>query len=41
LQKKAIETWKNSGAQMPKVLLIGKDSQSSVPFLFNVSNIQD
>ncbi len=41
LQKKAIETWKNSGAQMRKVLLIGKDSQSSVPFLFNVSNIQD
>jgi regulator of protease activity HflC (stomatin/prohibitin superfamily) len=41
LQKEAIEAWKNGGAQMPKVLLIGKDSQSSVPFLFNVGNIQD
>jgi regulator of protease activity HflC (stomatin/prohibitin superfamily) len=41
LQKEAIEAWKNGGAQMPKVLVIGKDSQSSVPFLFNVSNIQN
>ncbi|KOP24451.1 primosomal protein [Hapalosiphon sp. MRB220] len=41
LQKEAIEAWKNGGAQMPKVLVTGKDSQSSVPFLFNVGNIQD
>ncbi|MFQ4145330.1 prohibitin family protein [Chlorogloeopsis sp. ULAP02] len=41
LQKEAIEAWKNGGAQMPKVLVIGKDSQSSVPFLFNVSNMQE
>ncbi|TBR59799.1 prohibitin family protein [Mastigocladus laminosus UU774] len=41
LQKEAIEAWKNGGAQMPKVLVMGKDSQSSVPFLFNVSTTQD
>lgn len=41
LQKEAIEAWKTGGAQMPKVLVIGKDSQSSVPFLFNVGNMQD
>ncbi len=38
LQKEAIESWKSGGAQMPKVLVIGSDSQSSVPFIFNLSN---
>ena len=41
LQKEAIEAWKSGGAQMPKVLVMGGESNSSVPFLFNLSNIQD
>lgn len=41
LQKEAIEAWKTGGAQMPKVLVMGGDSNSSVPFLFNMGNIQD
>ncbi len=39
LQKEAIESWKSGGAQMPKVLVIGNDSQSSVPFIFNLSKM--
>lgn len=41
LQKEAIEAWRTGGAQMPKVLVMGGNSNSSVPFLFNVGNIQD
>ena len=41
LQKEAIEAWRNGGAQMPKVLVMGSDSKSSVPFLFNLGNIQE
>ncbi len=41
LQKEAIEAWKSGGAQMPRVLVMGGESNSSVPFLFNLSNIQD
>jgi len=41
LQKEAIEAWRNGGAQMPKVLVMGGESNSSVPFLFNLGNIQD
>lgn len=41
LQKEAIEAWRTGGAQMPKVLVMGGDSNSSVPFLFNLGNIQD
>ena len=37
LQKEAIEAWRDGGAQMPKVLVMGSDS-GSVPFLFNVSD---
>lgn len=40
LQKEAIEAWKTGGAQMPKVLVMGNDKTSGVPFLFNVGNIQ-
>lgn len=39
LQKEAIEAWKQGGAQMPKVLVMGGDSKSSVPFLFNLGDI--
>ncbi|MBW4507785.1 MAG: prohibitin family protein [Scytonematopsis contorta HA4267-MV1] len=41
LQKEAIEAWKTGGAQMPNVLVIGNDANSSVPFLFNVSNLKN
>jgi regulator of protease activity HflC (stomatin/prohibitin superfamily) len=41
LQKEAIEAWREGGAQMPKVLVMGGDSKSNVPFLFNLGNIQD
>lgn len=37
LQKEAIAAWREGGAQMPKVLVLGKD-QGSVPFLFNLDN---
>ena len=40
LQKEAIEAWREGGAQMPKVLVMGGDSKSSVPFLFNLGEIQ-
>jgi len=41
LQKEAIEAWRSGGAQMPKVLVISGDSKSSVPFLFNMGNLQN
>ena len=41
LQKEAIEAWREGGAQMPKVLVMGGDSKSNVPFLFNLGNLQD
>ncbi|MBG1269175.1 prohibitin family protein [Nostoc sp. WHI] len=39
LQKEAIEAWKSGGAQMPKVLVMGGDSKSGVPFIFNLGNV--
>jgi regulator of protease activity HflC (stomatin/prohibitin superfamily) len=39
LQKEAIEAWKEGGAQMPKVLVTGGQSNSSIPFLFNLGNL--
>ncbi len=40
LQKEAIEAWKEGGAQMPKVLVIGGEKNSGgVPFLFNLDGI--
>ncbi|MEW6492996.1 MAG: prohibitin family protein [Cyanobacteriota bacterium] len=41
LQKEAIQAWKEGGAQMPKVLVMGGGSTSNVPFLFNLNNLQD
>ncbi len=41
LQKEAIEAWREGGAQMPKVLVMGGDSNTGVPFLFNVGNIEE
>ncbi|MGD1930779.1 MAG: prohibitin family protein [Leptolyngbyaceae cyanobacterium] len=39
LQKEAIEAWKAGGAQMPKVLVTGGGKSSSVPFIFNASDL--
>ncbi len=39
LQKEAIEAWREGGAQMPKVLVMGGES-TGVPFLFNLSDFQ-
>lgn len=41
LQKEAIEAWKSGGAQMPNVLMMPNDSNSSVPFIFNLGNPQN
>lgn len=40
LQKEAIEAWREGGAQMPRVLVTGGNSNSSVPFLFNLSEVE-
>lgn len=40
LQKEAIQAWREGGAQMPKVLVLGKDAPR-VPFLFNVGNVSE
>lgn len=39
LQKEAIEAWREGGAQMPEVLVMGSES-NSIPFLFNLGNYQ-
>ncbi|MGB0562976.1 MAG: prohibitin family protein [Spirulinaceae cyanobacterium] len=41
LQKEAIAAWRDGGAQMPKVLVMGGDQNSSVPFLFNLNDLAD
>ncbi|MBN3927752.1 prohibitin family protein [Nostoc sp. NMS4] len=41
LQKEAIEAWRSGGAQMPKVLVMGGESKSGVPFIFNLGNVQN
>ncbi|MBV8884990.1 MAG: prohibitin family protein [Chroococcidiopsidaceae cyanobacterium CP_BM_RX_35] len=41
LQKEAIEAWRSGGAQMPRVLVTGENANGSVPFLFNLGNMQD
>ena len=40
LQKEAIQAWREGGSQMPKVLVMRGKEQTSVPFLFNLGNIQ-
>jgi regulator of protease activity HflC (stomatin/prohibitin superfamily) len=39
LQKEAIEAWKQGGAQMPKVLVMGDSKNSSVPFIFDLNSV--
>ena len=40
LQKEAIEAWREGGAQMPKVLVMGGESKGGIPFLFNLEGVQ-
>lgn len=40
LQKEAIEAWRDGGAQMPEVLVMGGESPG-IPFLFNLKNMTD
>ena len=40
LQKEAIEAWRQGGAQMPKVLVMGDGSSGGVPFIFNLNNLE-
>lgn len=40
LQKEAIEAWREGGAQMPRVLVMG-DQAGGVPFLFNADNLKN
>lgn len=39
LQKEAIQAWREGGAQMPKVLIMG-DKSGSVPFIFNLNELE-
>jgi regulator of protease activity HflC (stomatin/prohibitin superfamily) len=39
LQKEAIQAWREGGAQMPKVLIMG-DKSASVPFIFNLNELE-
>ena len=41
LQKEAIEAWKAGGSQMPRVLVTGGGQSSSVPFIFNASDLSE
>jgi prohibitin 1 len=41
LQKEAIEAWREGGAKMPNVLVMGSKNQGSVPFLFNLGDVQN
>ncbi|MCA1995353.1 MAG: prohibitin family protein [Coleofasciculus sp. S288] len=40
LQKEAIQAWREGGAQMPRVLVMGGESKTNFPFLFNLGNVQ-
>jgi regulator of protease activity HflC (stomatin/prohibitin superfamily) len=39
LQKEAIQAWREGGAQMPKVLIMG-DKSGTVPFIFNLNELE-
>ncbi|HBE21479.1 MAG TPA: primosomal protein [Cyanobacteria bacterium UBA11149] len=41
LMKEAIEAWKLGGGQVPKVLVINGDGNGSVPFLFDLGNLEE
>lgn len=39
LEKEAIEAWRQGGAQMPKVLVMGEENSGGVPFLFSLDSL--
>ncbi len=39
LQKEAIEAWREGGAPMPNVLVMGEGKGSAVPFMFNLTDL--
>jgi regulator of protease activity HflC (stomatin/prohibitin superfamily) len=41
LQKEAIQAWKEGGAQMPKVLVMGGDEPARAPFLFDFNSAKE
>jgi regulator of protease activity HflC (stomatin/prohibitin superfamily) len=41
LQKEAIEAWKTGSAKMPNVIVMGKNSQGSIPFIFNLEKMEN
>ena len=40
LQKEAIQSGREGGSQMPKVLVTGKNEQAKISFLFNLGSIR-
>lgn len=40
LQKEAIAAWRSGGSQMPRVLVMGGNESTGVPFLLNLSDLQ-
>ncbi|PSN13113.1 primosomal protein [filamentous cyanobacterium CCP5] len=40
LEKEAIEAWRLGGAQMPKVLVMGKGGAQGAPFIFNLDDLE-
>jgi regulator of protease activity HflC (stomatin/prohibitin superfamily) len=38
LKREAIDAWRNGGAQMPKVLVVGGNSGNTPPFIFNLGD---
>ncbi|MEO1294735.1 MAG: prohibitin family protein [Cyanobacteria bacterium J06636_16] len=39
LQKEAIQAWREGGSQMPRVLIMGGNEESDVPFLLNLGDV--
>ena len=38
LKREAIDAWKNGGAQMPRVLVMGSDNSATPPFIFDLAD---
>lgn len=41
LEKEAIEAWRQGGAQMPKVLVMGEGNSQGAPFLFSLDSLDN
>lgn len=40
LQKEAIQAWREGGSQMPRVLVMGGNEETGIPFLFNLGDVK-